>query len=310
MRIFPILVLLLLAGCAGKSDNFDFDTCGVRPRAVLAVNLVRGVPLVQASINGGPATLILDTGAEVVTLTAPAVRRLNLESNPHRLISTFGAGGESQFFPAQLRNFQLAGLAIPDHEVPVIPKPLPDVGAGVPDGLLGVTILSNFEMDLDMPRHRLTLYAGRLCPETVVPVWRGAYGTIDAGKSTRGRFVVTVQVNGHPMNALIDTGTQITLMAADSAASAGVTGEMLTQDRNVSMTGSGPEQVQARLHRFAELQIDDEVFHNVPLLVGPRQLGDVDLILGMDYLAGHRLWLSYARRRVFVAHGSVATATR
>ncbi len=296
-----LLVLPLLGGCTASPDDFDFDTCGVRPRAVLPIDIVRDVPIVHGRINDAPASLILDTGAENIVLTSDATARLALKSDANQVRTMRGAGGEFHMFPAMLHDFELNGLAVPDHLVPVLPRALPKVGDLAPDGLLGVTVLSSFELELDFPRRRMTLYAGRLCPDTVVPNWRGPYSTLNADRSVRGRFIVPIEINGHAMTALIDTGTQTSVIAADAALAAGVDNVALAHDLPDIMRGAGPDLVPTHIHRFAEIRVGDEVFRNDALLVTDRLVADADVILGMDYLSTHRIWLSYARKRVFIA---------
>ena len=296
-----VLLILALTSCSTPRDNFDFDTCGIRPRTKLPIEIAAAVPLVKASINGAPARFILDTGSEEVVLTGPAVQRLGLASDPRRMITTRGAGGESRRPAAIIHAMRLGGLDVPDHLAPVLPRALPLVGGGRPDGLLGVTLLSAFELDLDFPNRALTLYAGRLCPATVVPNWRGRYSTLDAAASVRGRFIVPIRVDGHAMSALIDTGTQTSVMATDAAAVAGVDAAALAHDPRTELRGAGPALVTTHVHVFPEVGLGDAVYHHVPLLVADRVAGNPDVILGMDYLAAHRLWLSYARRRVFIA---------
>jgi predicted aspartyl protease len=296
-----LLAVLALAGCGASTGGFDFDTCGLRPRAVLPIDTVAAVPLVSAQINGAPARFILDTGAEEIVLTSPAVQRLHLASDAHRIVTTRGAGGESRRFPAIMHGLRLGGMDVPDHLVPVLPRPLPMVDGVRPDGLLGVTLLSAFEVDLDFPDRTMTLYAGRLCPATVVPTWPGRFSTLDAQSSVRGRFIVPIRIDGHAMSALIDTGTQTSVVATDAAAAAGVSPAMLARDPRTELRGAGPDLVATHMHVFADIALGDTVFHNVPLLVADRVAGNPDVILGMDYLAGHRIWLSYARRRVFIA---------
>jgi predicted aspartyl protease len=299
--IIALPLILGLGACSAPSDDFDFTTCGVRPRAVLAIEAAHDLPIVQGRINNVPASFILDTGAESVVLTSDAVRRLSLKSDPHEIMTTYGAGGEQRRFPAMLHDMELGSLPVPDHLVPVLPASLPVTGVPDLDGLLGVTILSTFELELDFPHRQMTLYAGRLCPATVVPNWQGPYSTLDAQRSERGRFIIPVGIDGKTMNALIDTGTQTSVVTTRAANEAGLTPATLDHDPAGTMRGAGPDPVRTHVHRFAEIRIGDEVFHNEPLLVADLQLADVDVILGMDYLASHRLWLSYARKRVFIA---------
>lgn len=309
MRLFASLVPLLLvsallAGCADGGDNFDYDTCGVRPRAMLPVQMNGNIPLVQATVKDQPGLFVLDTGSVGVVLTAAAMQRFDLQSDADRTLSGQGVGGVVSAFAGNLRDFKIGGLAVPDHQVEVLPGTSAISSMGIVDGLFGVSVLSVFEVDLDLPRRQVTLYAGRLCPTTVVPPWTFPYSTIDASQSTAGRFIIPVELDGRYLRALIDTGSGRTVVAKDVAYSLGITDAMLQSDRHITMIGTGPDRPTAYAHRFGQMRVGDDTFPGPVLFVADRPDPSVDMILGSDYLAGHRLWLSYARKRVFVEEGA------
>jgi hypothetical protein len=53
-------------------------------------------------------------------------------------------------------------------------------------------------------------------------------------------------------------------------------------------------------HKFHDLTIGSESFANPVFLVAPIQLQPVsDMLLGADWLLGHRVWISYATKQLF-----------
>ncbi len=298
-----LALALLAAGCAASPEiggSQADHVCGLRPMQELPVTLERNVPLVPGTIGGAPVTLVLDTGADTVLLTAAAARRLGLADS--RTIRTItGAGGSSRNYGAQLRDFRIGSLAVPNHTVAVLPRDLPHVGATTPDGLLGVTVLSAFDIDLDLPRGRLTLYGGWLCQGMEGPPWTGAYTPIPAEVSGNGRLSIVVMIDGTPMRALLDTGAQVSVIAADAAARAGVGEQALSASIPAIVQGTGPETVAARVHRFREVQVGNDIFRGPTMMVAERLTQGADVILGMDYLSRRRIWLSFARQRIYVA---------
>ncbi len=304
IRLLLTLALLLgLGACSAADESYDgidFKTCGVRPHAVLPVVFRNNVPVVQATIKGQPATLILDTGATGLVLTEAALKRLGLQTDSNRLITNRGVGGETKSFAGKLQDFEIEGMHVPDHPVSVLPNNSAMARGGQVDGLLGGDVIANFELDLDLPHRLVTLYAGRLCPETVLPPWTVPYETIDAGGSSNLRFVVPVELDGRRLTALIDTGAAGSIVAADVAQSLGVTAEMLHQGPHANLVGTGPDAATAYVHRFHEIRLGDGIYANPMLLVADRPESKVDMIIGSDYLIQHHLWLSYATKRVFI----------
>ena len=302
IRLVVLLGVLLLAACAapGSGPGSALRTCGIRPFAEVPVAVSQNTPLVQARINGNLVTLLLDTGAERVLLTQDAVRRLGLTIDPSRSFTESGAGGAFSSFAAQVRDFEFAGLAIPDHPVSALPYALPANSREPVDGLLGVTVLSAFDIDMDLPKQKMILYGGLVCSDTVIPPWREPYITAPAEVSPRGRMNLQVRVGATTLMALLDTGATGSVITTRAALASGVTAEELAASPSSIMRGIGPAPVTVRQHRFAELQIGPERFANARLLVTDSGLGTVDMILGMDYLGGRRLWFSYARKQVFI----------
>jgi predicted aspartyl protease len=294
-----LLGLLLLAGCATAGDGFDYDTCGVRPRVTIPVEMRGNVPVMHATIKGQDASFVLDTGAESVALTETALNRFGLALDHNRVLVGSGFGGQTRNFAGKLEEFRIGDLPVPDHRVSVLPPQTGVAALGV-DGLFGVSILSVFEVDLDLPHHVVTLYGGHLCPDTVAPPWAARALVADASRSERGRFLVPVVLDGRAFTALLDTGASVTVVAEDAAASLGVSRAVLEQDRPAMLAGVGTQRVTAALHRFGTIEVAGQTFQRPILVVGQRPGPNIDMILGSDYLAHRHIWLSYARRVVFI----------
>jgi hypothetical protein len=141
--------------------------------ARIPVEVHNNIPLVTAIINGAPATLIVDTGAEGTILTEAAAQRLNLRIEFQRTGHLVGLGGMAVAVGSRVRTFSLAGLEIPLRRLATGPVFIPTIGSVSPDGIIGVDVLSHFEVDLNVPDHQVTLYAGRTCPKG--PPWNTTF---------------------------------------------------------------------------------------------------------------------------------------
>ena len=67
-----------------------------------------------------------------------------------------------------------------------------------------------------------------------------------------------------------------------------------------TLRGAAAEIVKSPAHRFGRLDIDGEVVRDPVIVVTQLGLQDADLVLGANFLRGHRVWLSYASHLVFV----------
>ena len=60
----------LLQGCGPTGSPLGPRSCGIRPQAEIPLRVVDNIPLVDVRLNGAPATMVLDTGAERTVLTS------------------------------------------------------------------------------------------------------------------------------------------------------------------------------------------------------------------------------------------------
>lgn len=294
-----VALLFVVALSLAVADRAHAQSCQPTRWAELVVTSLGNIPIVTAHINGGTADFLFDTGAERSIMTAAAAKRLGVAAHFEyarrmRSLGTAVSGGD-----ARLSSFRLGGMPVGNFSILVGPVALPAIGGKPIDGLLGADFLGDYEVDLDLPHGRITLFTPPLCPMTAPP-WGGSYATIEANRSLHDRLFFPVRLDGHSLSALIDTGAQLTTLDAESAAAVGVTGAALARDPITTLRGAAAEPVNSRAHRFAELQIDGELLRDQTILVTSLGLQDADLVLGADFLRWQRVWLSYASHRIFL----------
>jgi hypothetical protein len=188
-----------------------------------------------------------------------------------------------------------------DTSVTVGPLPVAEVAGRPITGLLGRDFLSPFDLDLDLPAHRLTLYGVSGCDTGFLP-WTEPYAAIPVSTTVGAALVVAALVDGRLLRALVDSGASASLITAPGMFRLGLTPELLARDPGANGTGVGPQPVPMHRHRFAELRVGPEVTRDPVLWVASvRVVPIVDLLLGADWLAHRRVWLSFATKQVFVA---------
>jgi predicted aspartyl protease len=285
----------LLSACAGSPEG----ACNLVWRADLPIEPRDNLIFVGAMFDGRPATLVMDTGAERTTLTEAAVTRLGLRRDLRNPTSTVGIGGTSASYEAVLEDFSVGVFRLPSVErVRVGTFLLPEIAGIQADGLLGADILLAFDLDIDLPSRRLTIYRARPCADSRPP-WTVPYFSIEGVAMRRDRLVVPFTVNGVDGRAVLDTGAQRTVIRPEFAARGGVTQAMLDADPSSTMRGASREEVSFRLHRFETIRIGTETARGVALPVARLPGGEEDALIGGDFLHGRRIWLSAASHQVF-----------
>ena len=256
--------------------------------------------IVPAGINGHWVRLVVDTGAERTVLSDETAARLGLPHDPRFVSHTVGVGGMTTSTDVTLAGLVLGGVRFPVSHVAVNRLPLDGTAGLRADGLLGADILLAFDLDIDVPDQRLTLYRPRLCadahppwPERAIPV---------AGVAARkDRLLLPIELDGVGGMAILDTGAQTTTIGVGLARKLGLDTQAMAQDPAVRHIGAGQGSMVAHVHRFDELRIGPTVVRNVRLSVLPVDAGVGDALVGEDFLHGRRVWLSFLGRQVFVS---------
>jgi predicted aspartyl protease len=277
----------------------DAKDC-TRPVGSTTVAILNSTPLVTVFANGVPLVLVLDTGAQRTVLTPAAAKRIGAKTP--RVEFQRGLRGISGGLPTrevELHSFAVGHAAIPWHRVTVAAIVTPPVFSTALDGVLGADVFSSFDIDLDLPRHRMVLYEKGACPG---PNWPGRYAEISTGRSLSDHLFFPVQLDRHRLTAIVDTGAQRTTLSTTIARAIGVTEAVLAGDRSTKTKGSAGEALNSHLHRFNKLDVGGIVVRNPEIVVTDLRVRDVDLILGIDFIRSRKLWLSYASFRIFLSY--------
>ena len=301
-KLLPLLFLLAVAGCATDPGGPRADgTCPLIPLAQMPLEVHANLLFIQASIDGEPVTLLVDSGAERTLLTEAAVERLRLPRDMHHATRTYGIGSPTATWDAKLPNGIVLGATRFPVDTVTVGRFSMDQGAatGV-DGLLGADILLAFDIDLDLPAHLVTFYrARRECPDALPP-WQGPYIAISGVATRRDRLVLPFRLDGVSGTAVLDTGAQVSSISGTMAQRMGLGAADMASDRTVMAHGASPDQVPVHIHRFRELSVGPAVMQAPVLPVVPMVGGMGDGLIGADFLRGRRVWLSFSTHRIFV----------
>jgi predicted aspartyl protease len=304
VAVAMILISLSASTCQAelvRPTATEISGCGSKLLGKIPVATLNRVPFVSVSANAHSVTLILDTGAERTVLTPEAAMRINAQRPRVEFQRRLrGVGGDLASHEVELHSFSAGSVTIPWRRVlvaavrtaMVFPTPL--------DGLLGGDILSDFDLDIDLPGHLIGFYRKQTCP-TAAPNWAGPYSAISTGLSPGGHFFFPVQLDGHRLTAIIDTGSQTTVLKTASASAAGVTEAALSRDRAMTLQGVAGDPLASHIHRFARLDLGGIVVRNPNIVVADLRSTEADIVLGVDFVSSRRLWLSYGSRRIFVS---------
>ena len=297
-----LLLACLLVPAAARS------ACVVDNKATVPLDVGGGTITVPVAINGAIATMILDTGAQRSILTEAAAHRLNVARDEWVGTTMRGIGGIASRPNADPRTLTLGGVPLVrrtlNHDTSLTVGVIPHTRFGnvVIDGALGRDFLALFDLDLDVPDRRLTLYQVRGYGGHFLP-WQGGYAGVPVSLLDQDAVIVPVTLDGTPLRALLDTGSGSSLVAAPGLFRLGLQLDGFANDPAVQVSGAGAHVVTMHRHMFRSLQVGGQATGAPVIWVAPgvHLTPIVDMLLGADWLAERRVWISYATRQLFVA---------
>ena len=287
-----ILVMLVLSACAGAPG-----ACRLEKATDLPVRLVGTVPVLDVLINGQRAALVLDTGSNATVLTRRAAQRLGVAALPDT-VTVGGAGGQSAVGVARLDRLGIGAVERTGVRVLLGDAPAPPL-----DGVLGIDVLVEYELELDLRRGRAALYRARPYP-TARPPWEGEVTQLPVVQRPRaGHLFVSLTLDGEPLLGMLDSGASRTTLSTQSAEDARLTRRRLATlpaGRGQAVNPGGVVVRMAPLPRAAGSAATWWSGRCWGSWIFRRMSGN--LLVGADYLGSRRVWFSFLLGRVFVAH--------
>ena len=297
MPILRLLPLILLTGCTGGIEGLGPQACILTKAADIPVTAERGFISAPATIDDKPVTMLIDSGAESSMVTPSAMQSLQLSQDLHRQTTIRGTGGVIHSQNALLQSIGIGGMEELDQSAAVGALPVSQGPAMHASGLLGADWLSDFDVEFDLPHHRIALYRVHGCSGDYVP-WRGPKSTTNAQVWGRGLVLLSVSVDGHPVTALLDSGANRSTLGESAAEAAGIDAAAMAADRTGQNIGVDGAVRVSHQHRFALLKVGGAAYADPLIAIGPLHLAMADMLLGADWLRGNRVWVSYATRKV------------
>jgi predicted aspartyl protease len=244
--------------------------------------------VVTARVNRVNTQLVLDTGAELTLLTAVTVKSLLLARSRLTVTQLIGVGGAVSNADVYA-DLQLGTSNFPRR---FVVADIPGIS-----GLIGGDVLSNYDVEIDLFDQRVRLWKASTCSANDLP-WTGPRATVPVHVTWGDRLIVTVTLDGKQVNALLDSGSAITLLQTGTARKVGVT--TMSADPELPVHGVAGSTIMVRLHRFGSMRIGNEEIVGPEIGVGDSQLISPEMIIGLDYLRSRRIWISYRAGQVFV----------
>ncbi|QIN63400.1 gag-polyprotein putative aspartyl protease [Caballeronia sp. SBC1] len=277
------------------------SACQLKLEATLPMTKVLSHYTVPVDIDGHSYPMMVDSGAERTSLEPGIADSLHLAEDSDHASETKGVGGSVGYeYPRIIPSLKLGSSEWIDLRVLAVSSGAvaPEAQASSPVGILGANVLSRYDVEFDFPGRTLSLYTASGCIGRFAP-WQGDYQAYSADKTRGNRFILNVALNGHPLRAYVDTGTDLSLVTTAAADLAGVDSVALAHDPQSSGSGFGGMRIGTYRHKFS-MTIGMVNYPNAPLTVVNTSFQDAGMLLGTDFMRNRRVWLSYSTGWVFM----------
>jgi hypothetical protein len=293
------LFLLLLVFLARCDATPDID-CTLTMVAQMPLQVEHNLLIVPAGINGKWVHLVVDSGAERTTISDSTASRLGLPHDPKYVTHAMGIGGATTTTDVTIDRLVLGGVHFPMTRIAAGTFNLQSLPGLSADGLLGADILLAFDMDIDVPGGKLTLYRSRVCP-SAGPPWKEPSFEIAGVRARKDRLLLPFELDGTSGLAILDTGAQGNVLGVDMARRMGLNEQTMAGDPSIRQHGVGPAETISHLHQFKSLRIGPVAVESPKFAILQSDFGVGDALIGETFLQGRRVWLSFRNRQVFVS---------
>jgi predicted aspartyl protease len=237
---------------------------------------VDGIFLVDAKVNGSPAVLVLDTGAEHSLLDREFAQRLDLHPVAHADLQTPYSSKNTEVILVphlDIQSVYSGSLRMMTDDLAATSGAL---GVHI-DGVLGNDIIRKFTITLDYSVGSVTF--GRISvPTHGVPIKLRRIGN---------RYFAHLNVDGVPVTFLLDTGTNFSVLSNSGWSRLNRDKKALSVIDGVRSSGTS---VPSKLVCIRQMTIGGTSYENLPMRVqSPTSAGffsnpDVNGLLGSDFL--------------------------
>jgi len=277
--------------------------CEAAKIAEFPITMAGRSPMVDARFGDRIARFILDSGAFYSTISRASAAEFGLKVSPApEWFRLQGIGGDTSAGIAETDTFSLAGIKLPKVGFIVGGS---DTGTA---GLIGQNILGIADVEYDLPHGAVRLMKTNGCGRTGLAYWAGdkPYTMLELEGNPDGAFrphtIATVLLNGVKIKALFDSGAQSSLLSLATAKRLGITPDTPGVEFVGNGGGLGTRKVSTWLATFDKIDIGGEAINKPKIRMSQLDLGNADMLIGVDFFLTHRMFVSNTTHRMFITY--------
>jgi len=268
----------------------------------LPVKMVGTRAVATVGINGVQVPLVVDSGAFFSFLTESAAAQLNLRLHPLPLgLNVMGLTGRVKARATTVDFLELLKGQVQDVEFVVGGNE--DVPGTM--GLLGRNLLGFTDTEYDLAHGMIRfVFPKGDCDDTDMAYWAAGQPVVELAlrRDHRERtpaIQAIIEVNGRKTMALFDTGAS-TALSLSAAHRAGVKDSDMTP--NGKIAGAGTRTADAWIAPVDKVDFGGEAINHNKLEVADFDMGDTEMLVGIDFFLSHRIYVSKRQSRMYFTY--------
>ena len=201
---------------SGASLTYAEDCALKRLASVELAEASDGSMLVPVTLANTAAYLVLSTAAPTSALQSAFARehKMPIGTEPGSFLTINGRTSPAQY--AVVDQFSIDRIQSKSSHVQIYPmSKIESQHAGAPiAGVLGWDVLYQYDVELDLGHHRMSLYSPQHCPKQVV-YWASAYDSTPLYKGGMGEPYLSMELDGHQLETALGTDRATTSLRTD-----------------------------------------------------------------------------------------------
>ncbi|HUO02677.1 MAG TPA: pepsin/retropepsin-like aspartic protease family protein [Rhizomicrobium sp.] len=276
---------------------------------------------VPVTIDGHAEHLIVDSGSPFTMLSLDAAKRLDLKMRGN-LIGSVSVTGKSSNAQAIANTFDLGSAHATNFYFFIYAGQLKEGEAG----LVSPTSFSQSDIDFDFGGRRLNIFSRDHCEGRVI-YWPERPLAVIPMDTRSGHLDVPVSVDGHALNAVLDTGATDTMLI-DTAAWRIMGIKAGSADAPEIGASSADPLLKYYSHPFASLSFGGVNVQNPRIIIMTDRMSDSlhqstgggsriaepdnthvpDIIIGMNILKSLHLYAAYGEKKLYITPAGTSSA--
>jgi hypothetical protein len=176
--------------------------------------------LVPVTIEGARAFMLLNTDTLASTLSEAAVGRLAIQTHSSSIAAKTPTGetyipkiATAKQFSIGSAQFKNRDFFVPLNSVISITAQR-DYSSAQVIGIIGMDVLANVDVELDLASRKMNLYSQDHCPNNVV-YWSNVHDSVPIHLGPRGEFYFPMELDGKKIEATLSTWQATTTLSTD-----------------------------------------------------------------------------------------------